>query len=646
MGIRTFRILIFLFGLALSLSAEQKELPSGGHRGEIRSIVVDQSGSSVYSAGRDGTVVRWDAAAQAAAERFQLSPYGLTALALRPGTNELAVAESDGFGLYRVSVWDFKEKRKLFTLRFRDAVSYLAYSERGSYLIVARNALDGLVLLDPQTGDRAVSFSATSGPVVFAATGKSERTMLSCSSSGDLSYWNLADGSRIQRASVPADLTVPALFGSGRFLAGIVDSQLVVLDALKGTELGRKPLPGRSVLVPGETNATIRYLRKNEDGYYAGTVSVEANNALAFSPETYVFLGSAGDASPKASALGAVIFAATTNGTIASTEARGEASVASEWTAGRFRTITDASYASGQGLALGLGDEVIRIPPTPGKFDIDSPRSLIAGKADRLLALDGGALLVWSVSGDAPPWTYDDAAASLPPRLGLSAPPTAADRFGRFALVLDSNGNLSLFDTHAGIKTYAFSSTGMLDAAIIDGKRIAIAKSASVPPFAPIVVTNTATGETAPLGFPGKAAVRLHRGASGLMYAIIADSDDSGPITKLIRFDPDKPSPASTLFEYRSEDVQASIAEVGAAVATTLGGDGISLFTPSGFCKAERTESLPKKILAAEGLLVAVCDDGSLAWHDPESGRTVAEFRVSGREWELRYAGTTKTGVF
>jgi WD40 repeat protein len=102
--------------------------------------------SLARSAGEDGFAEIWNN--QSALERYQLSPYGIKSMVLSPEKPQIAVIESDGFESCRVSAWDYKHKKNLFTLSFQDSVSYINYSAAGSFLIAVRNKRRKLSLSD------------------------------------------------------------------------------------------------------------------------------------------------------------------------------------------------------------------------------------------------------------------------------------------------------------------------------------------------------------------------------------------------------------------------------------------------------------------------------------------------------------------
>ena len=640
------RLAIAAAGLLLLLvspspvTAETKT-PSG-NPGTILSAAAAPDGSIVLTACSEGYVVGWDPAKRTAIDRFQLGPYALTSIVLRPGHSEIAVVENDGLGLYRVSAWNYAEKKRLFTLRFRDAVSRIAYSAQGTYLMVARNSYDGIVLLDPTSGDTVQTAQDPTGLVNLVSTGKSERTMVTYSVSGEISYWNTATGALIERLAGTPGLSDTSLFGNGRFLFGTTPSAMVIVDALSGRELARKPLSGRLGGVSSNDVGLI-FIREAYGTFHIGRVAVLSDRPPVFEPEQVVTSGSDAQlAFPVVSAGKKVLFATRDGRTaIADAAATGPAEPLS---VNSYLRVDDAAYEGNQIAAL-IEGKLIGLPAIPASFKQDAVLKVLMVKdADRLLSLSSDKYLLWRNDGSVAPTIRDRTSAIGELPILRGTPLISVQRFGTTLSFLDSYGNLTLYDRSSGSVIYKFTSIGLMDAAFVDDRRMILAKSGSVPPFAPLVILNYRTGETSPMAVPGKAAVRLHRGESGSIYTVVAESEGSGAVTRIFRLEPDSRAGGSPLLEYRADDLQAYMAEAGGFFATTLGGDGILLLKDSQFSRFERTSALPSRIVSAGINVLSICDDGALAWHDPLTGGTSAVLRFIGDSWELTRGKETLSG--
>ena len=100
---------------------------------------------------------------RAGGDTWQVSDLGIRKIAVRPGGNLLAVYESDGFSIHRVSLWNWTEKRRIFAKRFKDSVLSLAWSAKGTWLLVGNSSIEGITALDPETGNPVPLFKSPPG---------------------------------------------------------------------------------------------------------------------------------------------------------------------------------------------------------------------------------------------------------------------------------------------------------------------------------------------------------------------------------------------------------------------------------------------------------------------------------------------------
>jgi len=643
-GLRLFPLLVLLVLIAQTLPAfsQSPALTVRGHRGPVSAMSADESGTRIMTAGEDGFVVEWNVSEGRAVDRFQLSPYGIVSLSLRPGSRDIAIAESDGLGLYRVSAWNMDRRERLFSLRFKDPVSYLAYSASGSFIAVARSAQTGIVLIDSVSGSILRSPETISSTLSYVATGKSERTMIAYSTGGELSYWDLAAGDAIRVLKAPANIANPVLFANNRYLAGFDGQGIVIIDALTGLVVSRAEASASACLVamPGPSEGLMAV----EAGEYSVRVRTFAATAFGLqeSGSVYAFLEGA-IAGLSASPDGTSVFVPLSHGDIARIDVR--TGNASTMISRPVLPVSDASAYEG-GLFVLTGSGLLALPSSPQDYSQGQPflHSAVRGE-DRLIAVSEAAVATWSADGKVAPLLRRlDGSGDLELLPPGSAAVSAASALGGRILFLDASGTLRVVETMTGTPVFSFSSVGLLDAAFRDERRLLVGKSVSVAPAAPLLSIEMATGETVPVDLGGSAAVRVLRGSSGTCYAVIADEDEAGRKTSIVKIDFRDPAASTALMEYRAEDVSASIAETSASVCATLGGDGAFLFGAEGFKSFERTAALPDRVFEAAGYALCLDSDGGLVWHDPVTGRTVAELRFTADGWEMTRNGEILTG--
>jgi hypothetical protein len=613
----------------------------GGHRGAVRTLIHD--GEKILSAGEDGFLEIWNPRTGAAEERIQLSPYRINAMVQRPGKPEICLIESDGLGLYRISAWNYRDRINLFTLRFRDPISYITYSAGGNFLITARSGRTGLVFIDPETGDLLQSPRDLTGIAGFAATGRSERNMIVYFSNGALSYWDLASGTETGRFQVPANIASPVIFGNNRFFAGLDAEGLIVLDAVSGAVLARDAsIPQGSLLSAGKEGAEFICLAGN--GGTAEVYRFAVDNAGRLAVREHRSLSR--EISAVAAFSDGIALGAADGGLwVTDREAPRQMTVKNQ------RKIVEAAV-SGPALAFITEDGFQGfLPRDYFRLAFSDPVDLEQnGGYTRVVPFPGGegetgGFLFWQ---DENTRLYPLIRSARPAERGASVfalqalpfrfPLRAAAAFGGKSLFLDSAGNISVITVNAEAKTgtlaFSFSSIGSMDAAFADGDNIILGRSA-VSGNSPFLLINLATGETVPLAYPSSAGVRVYRGTSGTVYGAAVDQEEGPLRTSIIRLDTKNPSQSVRLVEYQGEDTFFSMAESSGALASTLGTDNAALFSSRGMRNFERSPGLPLRLVDGDPFFITVDGEGSICWYD-RAGKLLALFRLYETEWMLQ----------
>jgi hypothetical protein len=613
--------------------------------------VVYDGEDRVLSAGADGFLGIWNIRNNASEERFQLSSCSLVSMVRRPGETQVALIESDGLGLYRISAWDYEKKQKLFTLRFRDPVSYITYSAGGNFIIVSRSARTGVVFIHPETGELLQSPENFSSSVSFAATGRSERTMISYSPTGILSYWELEFGEEIRRFTAPPNIRTPILFGNNRFFGGFDNHALVILDAVSGNEIIRDPQAPRGVLYPlGQEPAEFICLSLEENPRIiryglSSTGRLEA-------------LGHKNIPSEENSGTSGITGAVVAGDDFVLGTADGRIRAMTEY--GTVRTFASTEQlvvreagASGKNLSIITADNFLGfIPLDFGEFIDLEPIQLegagqythIAAEADPRAFY--GTFLFWQPEGRNVPVVRKYPGGG---RLALDQAPRqfplrSAVILGSQALFLDSVGNITVVSLDTGDVRFSFSAAGALDAAFMDARNIVIGRSAVLgnTPFLKVDIT---TGETVPLAYPAAIGARIYRGESGALYGAAVTGGTGSVRTGILRLDAADPSRSVRLVEYQGEDTGFGIAESGGVLASTIGGDGVTLYSAPGLAAFERSPGLPLRLINGGDRFVTLDAGGNVVWHDNQTGELLALLRFYPGEWVLEQKdGQIKNG--
>ncbi|MCL2601409.1 MAG: hypothetical protein FWD91_01200 [Treponema sp.] len=679
---------------------------SSGHRGAVTALFHDGEGN-IFSAGEDGFLGLWDN--DAAQDRIQISRGAILSVAVRPGTTQIAVVERGDsvrgdFGHYHVSAWDYRTKARLFTLHFPDAAPFINYSAAGGFLIVAPGGLnEGVMFIDPETGEVLELHEEISDSVTFAATNISERVMICYTTSGFFLFWDIENGEEIYYFEAPANIRSVALFGGNRFIGGFDDLGLLVLDAASGEILARDTSIRHGSIFLSDSEAAAGFARfyvlstdeevadeqqldefddrlaeLDEFGKLADG-GADAVYHLEINPERGLTILSqlsvpyeAGTARAAIAGNDGSIVLGTAAGILWHVHESGAWAMSAERSRHILYTAVSAQAVAFlcEDGALGfisldfslLDDGELVTLQDAGEYTriaADSAAEEAADAAFLLWHLGAGALppVLKTLSGNP---ADGETEADVPLHLPARFPLRAASVSGGSVLFLSTTGALSVFDRKSGAVRFSHSVPAAMDAAFIDEDTVIFARSAAAG-STPFLMINISTGETVPLAFPAAIGTQVYHTSSGgtshtssgAVYGIVVNSHAGGDLqTSIIRLDTSAPWQSETLAHYIGDDPYVSMAESGGNFAFTLGDTGASgavvfhrgktpdeLQPSEEIAAFERGRGLPVHIADGGRWFVVLDGDGAINWHDNQTGSLQAIFRLTPERWVLERNG-------
>jgi hypothetical protein len=580
-----------------------------------------------------------------ARERFQASRVPIKLMAARPGRNEIAVYETDGFGFHRVSVWDYAEKTRLFSLSFNDPVLFCGYTANGKYLVLGFG--NGVSLFDGENGGRHGGMLG-GYPVTFAVSSATERTLQTYSPSGTLAYWDIESLALSRSVSVHPNLEQPLVFGNYRFLAGQGGGELFVIDAVSGRILYQTPSVPGALLCADGAEASFSRLSAGEGGleredFTVGAGGVQRAGAV-INMET--------EFSAAAPLDGELTLLGRADGRLAlAGRAREGADVAAFFSFKTQTRLSDAAVSADGGIAFTDGNGGGGYIPAGFTGQPDAITLFDARGANRVTADGAGekTFLFWQTGAEGAPFvkTFGGTAPSETAPDETAVPPPgrirSADIYGGRVLFLDVSGGITVSWPDGGRPAFSYASALPLDAAFVDDRRVLIARNAETP----FLLVDCVSGETLPAAYPAPMSFMLHRSRRNGLFCAVLRSVERQAVTEVIKFDAASPQESPVIFSYPEEDTDFSFIEYGAdgeargRYAATAGGEGAFIISGGGLTYIDRTPALPQKLLPLDGAFAALDGDGSIAWYDGSTGRLLAMLRLYDDGWLLSSGGGT-----
>jgi WD40 repeat protein len=657
-------------GFTAETSPRMPAIPApaaGAHRGAVTALLAAADSALIYSVGEDGFLDIWDCNAGKAIERFQISPYNISQMAFRPFAAageqklscDLAIAEN-GSNTYRVSVWDIDLRTKRFSVNLKDPVSFLSWSAAGSFLMAATSGKAGICFLDSETGAFLDTAPEIADRIIFAGTGKSEKSMLTYSPAGFLSYWDFDSGEEIRRYPAPRNLSSVLLFGAKRFFAGIGAEGLSVYDAVSGTLLARDKSAAGGKLASADPESADFYLMQSDvviHYYLTSRGQLEALKKIIL-PQTAgsvnsffplkdgrIILGGTAGILTALSPGGGIKTFRTENQTRITEAAVSGSMIAflAEDRGGKTIGIIPLDYRelrNIQNLPLTVNMETYtRITPAnpPG---LSGTSRFILWQPDTFQKFP--AMWTGAYSGTTLTFTRTAAFLNLPLQANLRAVSVYRNR----ALFLTMRGALMAVSLEAdtqgrppdGTPLFDHQTIGAAAAAYLDDRTIILGRNTlNNPPFltmSPETGTSSLLPDLARTGLA--AGIRLYPGTSRL-YGVTTSRTRDGFFTRVVSIG-EREAAQSVLFEYAGEDQNLSVAELSGAAAPAViaanpGGEEVVLL-PAGTA-FERAPGFPFQVLGGVSSFIVLDTEGNFSWIDPATGRIQARFALYGGRWLL-----------
>ena len=589
-------LIIFIFN-SMSLCALEI---NGGHRGAITAFTKTKDG--FISAGEDGYILIWDVNGKIPVVRFQLTTSKIEAVISHPLNEEICIIETGSPGDYRISAWNYAQKRKLFSVFCEEPISFINYSGNGNYIITSGLEESKLTLINSRTGEKIYSIDNPAGNTsCFAATGKAERNMLLYHNDGKIYYIDIQSGSVTGSLQAPQDLSNIIIFANNRFLAGAGPKGLNLIDAVTGETVDiMQNLKGSVMLCP--SNEEFYCLTEKDKKFLLYNFSVNRNGNFEKKQELNL-----------------------------------------SFNTNRFQTRITEFAAGQEKIAFITENSELCIIPLDYRLLENSktlPLKLKSGYSNitPVMHENKDKFILWQQvnNRNAPRIIFQNNNEIDESALNITAsrfPLRAISSKNNNLLVLDAAGNLStynLLDLNAK-PAFTFISAGAVDAQFINEENIILCRSASNNNSLFLSV-NLKTTETLPVFFNAHAALALYSGKTGKIFAETVCMDDNKLKTTVI----DLFSGPLMVYKYPAEANHLSITESSGNYAIACGSEGAFIFAEK-TVNFERTSGLPVKLSGSDDFFLSLDSDGNIAWHNNKNGKLLAVFSLSGEKWMLKH---------
>ena len=587
--------------------------------GGVSAITDSEAAHAFFAAGNDGFITRYTHS-ELKPETYQITDMPIKFIAAHPKKNYLAIYATDEFSTHIISIWDWAQKKAIYSKRLTSAVLSLAWSAKGTYLFIGTASLEGITVLDTAGRSKHI-YPNPPGIVLLAATGPNEKNIVTYGETGRLVYANIAKANIIAQYTTENRLQTPELIKNYTHIVGYKDGNVFVIKATSGEVI--KQYPARSAILAGQLKDSLPVWIEPGDDISTWQLCQGEQKSEPFTLPNHSTITAA-----RHGAAGIII--GTDDGRLYRLQQSGTANTALDLdplTPELHTKIVDmctkdsSVYVLTQ-KALYVLDKNNRTP----QFYAENPQ------ANHCTPYQNGFLL-WTHTRAAPLYYVEKDAEPLVLYHAKEALNSVSVHNDTIAIAHTFSG-LRLID---GINQqhFTYHATGLQEALQINKEVVLIAKSATDSTRWPLLLINIHTGETIPIKIEGD-----------LAFALTAHPHDRNNIacirlrsvghtaTELVSLHIDTEAAATTTFQtllsYEDEDLHAFIHKTEHHIITNLGNSALTAYD-SGHKQGrllKRNYALPQKAISTDEHIVSLNYDSSLSWFNKNNMQFIQTTRI------------------
>ena len=616
---------LFIFSLEA-----QSHISTQSHQGQVNKIApVSARGTdgTYFSASDDGFVIKWTFDGQG--EHYQFSDVAIKLIAVSPNGNEIALYETDGGSINRITVWDWKTLSRKYLKKFSDSITSLAYSANGTYLIAGTATVDGAVFIRTQGWQIVDKIKENTGIVSYIHTSNTEKTCVFYSPSGTISFYNLATGKLKQKMSIVKGLSQPVMYNENRYFAGVRDNTIYI--TYSGKTIASIPA-NNPIIISTEADYNLYYLENDGRSNYEVKMLESKEGNLVSNPRLVKSLkGPRGSAVITTAIKDATnIYFGGRNGSVYQTEAEATINTTS------MTELTEDTYSKIYGMAPAETDFYFLTSNSIYSSSYDtgviSKLSSTNGESE-IIAYKDNSVILWSQSDKSAVRLLDlDKKSSkvlFTPKNNVQKVRLCTVEDNDYLIEIESNSIVNLYNMQTGTFSEVYSGTGIQDAVYMNNKLIYIAKSAATNPQTPLLYVNPETMETVPINIKGNVTYALSTDGKTI-YGLYILSDDTGRNTYVFSYNV-YTKQMTNILKFAEEDAEAFTYLSGNTLFTNIGRNKVycyNLSTKKRFAY-NRSASIPKTICTNSRRAVILNSNGSISWCGTTDSKLLADWYLT-----------------
>ena len=626
-----FFILIFVFAVLPFFA--QAHISTQSHQAQITAIksIPVKSGNELtyFTAGDDGFLIKWSDNNEG--EHYQISDVGIKLIAVSPNSNYVAVYESDGGSVNKVSVWDWRTLTRKFNKKYTDSITSLEFSAKGTYLIVGTASVDGAEFYNTSNWSKINKIKANTSIVNYIHTSDTEKTAVFYSPAGNLSYYNMQTGQLKEKFTVIQGLSQVVLYNSNVFLAGVRDNTIYVLNAYKGSTVTTIKAQN-PIILSTYRDSNLYYLEYDGKNNYDLKMLENLDGQKLSNPRLVKsFRGPRGNAAINTGIKNYTeILLGSKSGSVYKVDTD------PSLTTTNLPEITENTYSKIYDMCRAPSDFYFLTDKAIFKSSYDSGivnKIVSTSGQTNIINYDDNNVILWSENTrqkvEILNLTTKASTELFTPTGNIQSLKLGSIGEKHYLIEIESNSIINLYDfTNKSFKQI-YAGTGVQDAVICDNGNVYIAKSSASNPQVPLICVNPDTYETVPLSLTGNVSFGLSTDGH-IVYGIVLQSNDNVQTTYVYSFNTSTNKP-TMLLKFNEEDAEAFTYIYGTILYTNIGKNKLycyNISTKKNF-SYNRSASIPKSVAQNGNRVVILNNNGSISWCNSSSATLQADWYLT-----------------
>lgn len=625
---------ILLFLATAGFSFAQSHISTQTHQSPVTALAALEGNlsadESVFSSGADGFLVKWTD--DGLGEHYQITELAIKLIARSPNGNDVAVYETDGATINRVTIWNWRTLTRKYSFRFTDPITTLAFSAKGTYVLCGTASVSGMVFLNATNGNIVTTkIKEDTGAVSLAHTSKTENTAVLYSPAGSLTYYNLKNGTRKARFAAESNLSQVCMFNNEVFVAGTKGNSIYILQATTGQTVAQYSAT-KPILIGSNDRKDLLYVVQENRSFKVYSIKNDRNKAVIRPQELGTFSGlKQGETITSAAVANNALYAGTSQGNIYKFD------VPESATNETLFPLTDNMYDYISDVAS-VGEDFYFLTPQ-AIFRSSYDNGIVDKKGTNpghtnLITYENSVIL-WSKETKKPVQRLELDTGSLTTLFTPQMNIQVLRRFGDTLIFIEGNSTVNSYDLTQKKQEQLYLGASLQDALLTSANDLYIAKSSATNPNVPLLYVNVETKETVPLSLRGNIAYALSfdfdaNANNTEFYGVVIGTSGNKTTTSLFKWNTQTKS-ASTFLPITDEDNDSFTYLVAPTLYTSIGKSqvhGYNLTTKRDFTY-KRSASMPLKLAQNSTRLVVLNRDGSISWYNPTLSGVLADWYLT-----------------